>query len=79
MTFVIEQNIPITSVPRKDPKYPFTLLEIGDSFFVPAVGEDYKRIRQDVANAAHRQRKFFQTGEYCTRKAENGIRVWRTA
>ena len=79
MTFVIEQNIPITSAPRKEPKYPFTLLEIGDSFFVPAAAADFHRIRQDVANAAHRQRKFFQTGVYCTRKADGGIRVWRTA
>ena len=79
MTFDIEKNIPITSAPRKDPKYPFVLLEVGDSFFVPTVGEDYHRIRQDVANAAHRQRKYSKTGEYCTRKAEGGVRVWRTA
>jgi hypothetical protein len=79
MTFDIEKNIPITSAPRKDPKYPFALLEVGDSFFVPAVGEDYHRIRQDVANYAHRQRKVFMTGDYCTRKAEGGVRVWRTA
>lgn len=79
MTFAIEKNIPITSVPRRGPKYPFALLEVGDSFFVPATGEDYHRIRQDVANCAHRQRKVFKTGDYCTRKAEGGVRVWRTA
>lgn len=79
MTFAIEKNIPIASAPRKEPKYPFTFLEIGDSFFVPAAAADYHRIRQDVANYAHRQRKIFNTGVYCTRKAEGGVRVWRTA
>lgn len=79
MTFYIEKNIPITSAYRGNPKYPFLLLEVGDSFFVPADGEDYHRIRQDVANYAHRQKKFFKTGEYCTRRVEGGVRVWRTA
>ena len=79
MTFVIEKNIPIVSVPRKGVKYPFQLLEVGDSFLVPAVGEDYQRIRQDVANYAHRQRKYFKTGVYCTRRAEGGVRVWKIA
>jgi hypothetical protein len=79
MTFAIEKNIPLAPVVRKESDYPFALLEVGDSFLVPATAEDYQRVRQHVASYAHRQHKVFKTGKYCTRKAEGGVRVWRTA
>lgn len=82
MNFVIEKNIPITSMfqPRakRESKYPFSSLEIGDSFFVP-MEEGDKKVRQNLAAAVHRESKTLFGGKYITRRAEGGIRVWRTA
>ena len=68
----IESNIPI---PRnksgREMKYPFKLMEVGDSFLVPPGSDNKVRI------CAHASRK--QTGyNYTVRKMEDGTyRCWR--
>jgi hypothetical protein len=70
--FVIDHNVPIPPA-RKGPevKFPFALLGIGDSFFVP--GE-----RNNVSNAAHQYAKRHGV-KFTVRKQGDGIRVWRVA
>ncbi len=64
--FPIETGIPIP--PKKTmSKYPFDLLEVGQSFFVPKI----KNVSTTKAGA-HLKRTFVQ------RQMDGGVRVWRT-
>lgn len=87
----IEKNIPIpprfhsgSSRGRSFPeltRYPFHLMEIGDSFLSTAdFGESTfhhrKRVRSSATSAEKRYGKLYTVRRL---KNENGIRVWRTA
>ena len=52
-------------------KYPWAVLEVGDSFFVPGIGNG-SSLGSSRATAS---RKYGHT--YTIRKVEGGIRVWR--
>jgi hypothetical protein len=70
----IDKGMPIPPPPHK--KYPFDLMEVGDSFFVPA-GEDIERTHNNLRCSAlafglRRQQRF------TTRREDGGVRVWRT-
>lgn len=76
MTIQIDKNVPLTTHRRgRARKYPFSSMEVGDSFFVP--GKSTLGISGSVSQA----RKAFG-GSYATRTVtENGVsgvRVWRT-
>ena len=66
--FAIEKEIPIPAVQRKNHRWPFAQMEVGDSFVTSL---------QSVRNAAHaygvRNQQFF-----AVRKIGNEFRCWRT-
>jgi len=74
----IDKNIPIPEVQKgRNIIYPFSNMEIGDSFLIPF--EDAKFIQPGmvrVREAVYRAQKKFRFN-FAIRKVENGIRVWR--
>ena len=64
--YVIDKNIP---TPGKASKYPFSDMEIGDSFLAPAGTE------RTVRAAAHK----YVGAKFVTRTVREGLRVWRSA
>ena len=70
MSITIEKNIPIPPEKKRN-VYPYKVLEVGESFFVPT-----GKI-QIVCNANYRTGK--QLGKkFIARKESEGVRVWRT-
>lgn len=76
--FKVEKNIPVAEVKYTEEIYPFSSLEIGDSFFVPYDGNDPNYIRRKVFSASCQAGKRHGK-KYTGRKLEHGIRVWRIA
>lgn len=81
--YKIEKNIPLKPRKRdkwKHPsKYPFRIMEIGDSFFVPNYSRD-KMMRVSTAGRSY----FAKMNKYdvmtvTTRKEGTGFRVWCVA
>lgn len=68
MAIEIEKGI---SAPSQRGKYPFTAMEVGDSFFVPGV------TTSKLVNAAQAHRS--NGRKYTTRTENGGARVWRIA
>jgi hypothetical protein len=66
----IEKNIPMPVV-KKQNKYPFAEMEVGDSFFVKGVKEATIRAYSHV-----QARKLNRT--YIVRAENEGVRVWRS-
>lgn len=62
---------------RRDSKYPFDKMEVGESFLIPVDDiksrEERLSIQSPLLNAAKRQGYIVTTR---TRKNEGGIRVW---
>lgn len=80
--FTIEKGIPIPNSYRKGApnKYPFSQMEVGDSFFVPYKDhDDYVRLTKTIHSAFVYYKKTLEH-KHAMRKIvqENGIRVWRT-
>jgi hypothetical protein len=70
MSIEVEKNIPIPPEKKRN-VYPYKILEVGESFFVPT-----GKI-QIVCNANYRTGK--QLGKkFIARKESEGVRVWRT-
>ena len=72
--FVIEKGIPPARRANAAPDYPFSEMDIGDSFIAPPIT---KRI---LSNAAGRyKRKHKATGwDFICRTTADGCRIWRT-
>ena len=78
--FKVEAGIPIPPRSaklgaRKDSKYPFARMEVGDSFFIPTTGPKdpaYKRLLSSVSQAKRRFGINLQS-----RVVDGGVRVWR--
>lgn len=68
-SFPIESGIPIPEATR-NAKYPWSSLEVGDSFFVP--GKTVKTFASQVATA---QKK--RDCKLRARNVDGGVRVWR--
>ena len=76
--YQIETDVPIPVARRRDGRtYPFKELEVGQSFLVPLdPSETPGQLRERVSAAmTWAKRKCEQ--DYCTRKVDGGIRVWR--
>lgn len=72
--YQIEKSVPIQEI--KPPNYyPFSQLEVGDSFLVPDA--DKKKIASVRACASTFAKKSGR--KLVCKKAEGGVRVWRTA
>lgn len=65
----IEKNIPMPDRPARPSKYPFDLMEIGDSFFVT---DSHLALRQAVIK---KQRK--SNMRFTVRAVDGGYRCWR--
>jgi hypothetical protein len=75
----IEKNIPLPvgragNGSGRAPVYPFRLMEVGDSFMVPAqTDKEFARVEQ----AAYRANRNKSGCKYTARRVDGGIRVWR--
>lgn len=74
MAIRIDKDIPAPQDMRQGNKehYPFSQLEVGESFFASNAEYDPKRVRQATYAASKRHNKRFRT-----RTNRHGIRVWR--
>jgi len=70
--FDIETNIPIPAKRREwSVKYPWHVLDVGQSFFVP--DGNFKSMLSLASRAKGRTGK-----KYLVREVDGGVRVWRT-
>jgi hypothetical protein len=79
--YAIEKDIPLHKQLRRGgppPRFPFALLDIGDSFFVPASDASPKGMRNAVAVYRKRTGKHFAT-RICIKGDIPGTRIWRIA
>lgn len=72
----IDKNVPLTKTTRKShggqpSKYPWTQMQVGDSFFV--AGKTVKSFSGNTYSAGKRLGQ-----KYSVRSVDGGIRVWRT-
>jgi hypothetical protein len=75
MAFKVDDDVPIpapTWHSRREPKYPFATMKVGQSFF--ASGD--KEVRR-VSAAASRYAREHEGVAFTTRKIRGGIRCWR--
>jgi uncharacterized protein (DUF2249 family) len=68
----IDKNVPMPAYMRAVTKYPFSAMEVGDSFFVTTDRPGLNSLRSRASTAGHRSQ-----AKYSVRKVENGARVWR--
>lgn len=68
----IEKKIPIPSGRGPYGKYPWSQMEIGDSFLIP--GKKVSLVSSTMASAGRRLNK-----KFTARTVEGGVRVWRIA
>lgn len=78
--FEIQSDVPMTSARRgrKAVEFPFSNMDIGDSFLVPcnvAAKNELANWRRKILLA----KKAFGKGQFATSAVSDGIRVWRTA
>lgn len=77
--YELEKGIPITekSIGRHLKKYPFTEMEVGDSFFVSVDGDALalRRKQLSLCGAALRNKPM----KFTTRVVDGGVRIWRIA
>lgn len=74
--YKIESGIEAPQTDNRGGKYPFKLMAVGDSFFVPGSAENINRVALRVANAAHYAAKRYGF-RFTTRRNADGVRVWR--
>lgn len=70
MDYQIEKNIPISTKRADIVKYPFSQMEVGDSFTVPI--EERHKIAQSAFYFGKKNGK-----KFATRREIDKIRVWR--
>ena len=71
MDYKIEDGVPIPALRTAQAKYPWRLLEVGQSFFVP----DKTGRQLSTACVAARKSTGFQ---FAVRTVDGGCRIWRT-
>lgn len=82
MFFSIEQEVPIPSRQsgsNNGRKYPFHIMNMGDSFFVPcSKGKTQARLQSNITTSAN---KLYKDRKFVTRqrveKGVKGVRCWR--
>jgi hypothetical protein len=81
VSFTIDKNVPVpASTAGRGPVYPFTDMQVGDSFLVPvAAGEAATKRAAGLSRAASMNAKKNAGRKYTVRKVEGGVRVWRLA
>jgi hypothetical protein len=76
--FEVDKGISIPHGDNKKHKYPFAIMEVGDSFLIPAndAAEAEKIYRRMGAYTS--QKRLMGLKLKC-KKVEGGVRIWRTA
>ena len=71
----IEKGIPVPVGNRKNKRYPFDEMEVGDSFFIATPPNSLNRIRSTVMACArlHKPKRYMTKAEI----NETGFRLWR--
>jgi hypothetical protein len=69
-SYFIEKNIPMPE--QRYAKYPFSVMEIGDSFFAETKASSL------LTTANYFLKKHNKNWEFTVRKENNGTRIWRT-
>lgn len=74
--FVLERDVPIPKHTGRGraATYPFRDMEVGDSFFVTTSRPKTHPVRRAASAFAARH-----GGKFCTRRTDEGVRVWRFA
>jgi len=80
----VESGVPIpekkSTINGKPRRYPFSTMEVGDSFFVKQVkGYPMTSLHRNVSGQASRRAAAHEDEKYTTRQVEGGVRVWRTS
>lgn len=79
MLLEIEKGIEVPSG-RCETKYPFSRMEVGDSFFVPCAQAVKRKLQSNLGAYGLRCASNQKSGQkFVTRQVEGGIRVWRVA
>ena len=84
VAFPVEKGIPIPPIRRNggtpgggEPKYPWPLMEVGDSFFVPTNSrEEAILMNLKIGSSATTFMKKHGV-KFTARSLENGVRFWR--
>ncbi len=71
MQFTIEKNVPLTPTPTRT-KYPFSEMEVGDSFHISTKRQFYAAVASS-ANYA----KSHSWCKFASRREGDGGRIWR--
>jgi hypothetical protein len=76
--YKIEKNIPV-QVKRESNKYPFSKMEVGDSFFVKSEnGQTPSKTRAAIMQCIARFYLSNTDVKFKTSVLDNGVRVWKT-
>jgi hypothetical protein len=79
MTFMIEEDVPLPKRQggRTGSKYPFAVLETGQSFMVPDDAEKAVNVGTLRSALGAFNKRNPGSGKFSVRKVEGGVRVWR--
>ena len=83
--FKVESGIEVAARPRQQAKlkYPWPVMQVGDSFFIPVNDNDRVQKQSSVQSSGRQWGVTHNGAIFCTRTVEEngkrGIRVWRTA
>jgi hypothetical protein len=76
VSYEVEKGVPVPPKASARTRYPFRVLRVGESFFVPDDGK--KELQNRVMGCVP---KDLTKGQFCSRIAERdgvkGVRVWR--
>lgn len=85
MKYAIEHNIalPSTRTYGENKRFPYSQMNVGDSFFVPCSSDEKElnRVRQRISSGKKSYKKTISkkaSFEITTRIVQGGLRVWRT-
>jgi hypothetical protein len=78
----IDSDVPVPPIsrggsPGAKPKYPFDLMEVGDSFAAYPEHSSLVQLRNSVRHCMYK--KAVLGRKFIVRTIDNGIRVWRVA
>lgn len=84
-SFTIDKNIPLpTDMRSRESKYPWSIMEVGDSIFIPLEeGDDGKRMKNRIAQSCRNFGKkqdpqWRYALRYRLEDEISGVRVWRS-
>lgn len=79
MTFIIEEDVPMPKRQggRTGSKYPFALLEPGQSFMVSDETDKEANVGTLRSALGAFNKRNPDSGKFSVRKVEGGVRVWR--